>query len=103
MEAEAHLDTIYFAGDAEFEVPVQTQAGSNTFGCFQARAPGDDVPVKWRHIRSSSNMIKAEFNTAADKLISVYHCSKTQAVAGIIVCANKLFDDHGSSTMTTLM
>ena len=52
----------------------------------------DDMPAKWRHIRESERKIKPNFYAALDKLISSYHCSKIQAVAGIIITARYMFE-----------
>lgn len=52
---------------------------------------GDDMPLKWRHIRNSQRKVKPEFYAAVDKLVSKYHCSRSQAVSAVIVCANYLF------------
>ena len=51
----------------------------------------DDMPRKWCHIRDSERKVKPEFYRAVDKLVSEYHCSKSQAVAAIIVCGNHMF------------
>ena len=50
------------------------------------------IPVKWKHIREKERIIKPEFYTVVDKLISVYHCNKMQAVAGVVETANSLFE-----------
>ena len=51
----------------------------------------DAMPLMWRHLRSTNKLVKPEFNTTVDRLISQYHCSKRQAVAGVIHTANSMF------------
>ena len=51
----------------------------------------DDMPHKWAHIRCSERKVKSEFYVTVDKLISVYHCSKRQAVAAVVTVANNMF------------
>ena len=38
----------------------------------------------FKHIRNSINVVGPEFYSTVDLLISKYHCSKMQTVAGII-------------------
>lgn len=57
------------------------------------RDEGDSqvLPQCYRHLRVSARKIKPEFYRCVDKLMSVYHCSHNQAVAGIVETANILF------------
>ncbi|CAB4067740.1 unnamed protein product [Lepeophtheirus salmonis] len=50
------------------------------------------MPQCYRHIRISYRKIEPQFYSCADKLMTVYHCSQNQAVAGIVETANFLFD-----------
>ena len=49
------------------------------------------MPKEWRNIRSNERKVRPDFYLALDQLISDFHCSKVQAVAGVIVTANCLF------------
>ncbi|KAI8509055.1 hypothetical protein Bbelb_129030 [Branchiostoma belcheri] len=49
------------------------------------------MPQCYQHLRVSARKVKPEFYRCVDKLISVYHCSHNQAVAGIVETANILF------------
>ena len=51
----------------------------------------DMMPQKFCHIRTSARQVRSEFYSAVDKLISLHHCSKNQAVSAVIIVANKLF------------
>ena len=51
----------------------------------------DKMPYKWAHIRDGERRVKSEFYLVVDKMISVYHCSRIQAVAGVINCGNIMF------------
>ena len=44
----------------------------------------DPMPENFKHIRNRINVVRPEFYSTVDLLISKYHCSKMQAVAGII-------------------
>ena len=54
-------------------------------------AEEDEMPTKWAHIRSGERQIKPEFYLTVDKLISVFHCSKRQAVAAVVTVGNIMF------------
>ena len=49
------------------------------------------MPMEWQNIRLNQRKVRPEFYLAVDKLISDFHCSKVQAVAGVIVTANSMF------------
>ena len=51
-----------------------------------------DMPVKYRHLRTGQRKVRPEFYRAVDKLMSVYHCSYSQAVAGVVETGNLMFD-----------
>ena len=52
----------------------------------------DSIPSQFRHIRTSQNVVKTSFYKTVDILMSQYHCSKVQAVAGVIVTGKVMFD-----------
>ena len=54
----------------------------------------DIMPAQYRHLRKGARKIKPEFYRVVDKLMSVFHCSYAQAVAGVIETGNLLFDRH---------
>ena len=51
----------------------------------------DTLPSEYRHLRSNARVLKPEFYRVIDKLMSVYHCPYSQALAGIIETGNILF------------
>ena len=51
----------------------------------------DTLPSEFRHLRSNARVLKPEFYRVIDKLMSVYHCSYSQALAEIIETGNILF------------
>ena len=52
----------------------------------------DPMPENFKHIRNSINVVRPEFYSTVDLLISKYHCSKMQAVAGIIETGKLMFN-----------
>ena len=52
----------------------------------------DPMPENFKHIRNSINVVRPEFYSTVDLLISKYHCSKVQAVAGIIETGKLMFN-----------
>ena len=52
----------------------------------------DSMPECFKHIRKSINVVRPEFYSTVDLLISKYHCSKVQAVAGVIEIGKLMFD-----------
>ena len=53
--------------------------------------PDDDLPFKYRHIRSGLRKVKPEFWTVKSILQSEYHMSDEQSDGAITVVANHLF------------
>ena len=51
----------------------------------------DPMPENFKHIRNSINVVRPEFYSTVDLLISKYYCSKMQAVAGIIETGKLMF------------
>lgn len=49
------------------------------------------IPPQYRHLRSGQRKIRPEFYRTVDKLMSVYHCSYSQAVAGVVETGNMMF------------
>lgn len=58
-------------------------------GC--ERTTLDPLPPEFRHIRTSPQNVKKEYYAVVDHLKSKYHLTQRQAVAAVIVTANKLF------------
>ena len=52
----------------------------------------DPMPENFKHIRNSINVVRPEFYSTVDLLISKYHCSKMQAVAGVIETGKLMFN-----------
>ena len=50
------------------------------------------MPENFKHIRNSINVVRPEFYSTVDLLISKYHCSKMQAVAGVIETGKLMFN-----------
>jgi hypothetical protein len=61
-------------------------------GC--ERTTLDPLPPEFRHIRTSPKNVKKEYYAAIDHLKSKYHLTQSQAVASVVVTANKLFQRH---------
>ena len=53
--------------------------------------PEDDLPYKYRHIRTGQQSIRPEYYTVKSILQSEYHMSDHQSDGAIIVVANHLF------------
>ncbi|XP_034016356.1 uncharacterized protein LOC117501562 [Thalassophryne amazonica] len=53
--------------------------------------PGDELPLKYQHIRESIRKVRPEFYETIDKLKSCYHMSEAQAEASVITVGNRMF------------
>ena len=61
---------------------------------WSEQSSADKMPAEYRHLRKGPRKIKPEFYRVVDKLMSVFHCSYAQAVAGVIEAGNLLFNRH---------
>lgn len=79
--------------DCDNDVPVKKRRIlTNAIPIEQSMS--DKLPAEYRHIRRSVKNVRQEFYITIDKLMSVYHCSYSQALAGVIETGNILFDRH---------
>ena len=50
-----------------------------------------DMPEKWASIRLPDGSIRPDFHSSVDEMISVYECSRYQAVSAVITVGNIMF------------
>ena len=65
---------------------LQTGAASSTEG-----NSAETIPEPFRHLRNSIKSVKTEYYETIVKLKTKFHCSNTQAVAGVILTGQHLF------------
>ena len=57
-----------------------------------ASTPTNDIPEHFRHIRITPRKVKAGYYSTIVQLKTKYHCSDAQAVAGIVLTGQNLFN-----------
>ena len=82
-EPEQEFDTTYCENELSKKRRIMTGDTDNY---------NDIMPGIYRHLRDSPRKLKPAFYRVVDKMISVYHCSLTQAVASVVETGNLMFD-----------
>ena len=82
------------AEDINFDPDDENKNKKRRLMTCDSSADKTGMPVMYRHIRAGQRKVKPEFYRTVDKLMSVFHCSYSQAVAAVVETANTMFGRH---------